>query len=346
MFEPNYAKKESFKHRDTKNNNSHTFDPPNQQTDKPQFLQMSDIQAIDRSKIITVKTGIKMLDAKIGGVNKGELSVWSGSNASGKSTILSQIALDSVQAGFNVALFSGELTPNRVKNWLYLQVAGRQYTKGFGTNDAYYTPSEYVTLIDSWLDGKFWLYNNDYGMEINNMISSFDNHIAQNKTDVVLIDNLMVLDLSQSSGNDKFERQTSLVKTLSMMAKRHNIHIHFVCHPRKPTGFLRKDDISGTADISNIADNVFICHRVGRDFEVNAKTFYGKKLEMYLENKYTNIIEVCKNRDLGVLDHLAGAYFEVESKRILNERFENKYYNWQDRLQEQWETVENIEGVF
>ena len=49
----------------------------------------------------------------------------------------------------------------------------------------------------------------------------------------------------------------------------------------------------------------------------------------YLKN-FTNFIEVCKNRDLGVEDHILGLYFEKESKRLLNEPYDNYNYDWQD----------------
>ena len=79
---------------------------------------MQDIEIIDRSKIVSIKTGIDALDKKLIGMNKGELSIWSGGNGSGKSTFLSQIALESICRNFNVAMFSGELTSNRAKSWL------------------------------------------------------------------------------------------------------------------------------------------------------------------------------------------------------------------------------------
>ena len=44
----------------------------------------------------------------------------------------------------------------------------------------------------------------------------------------------------------------------------------------------------------------------------------------------SNYLEVCKNRDLGVVDAMFGLYFEVESKRLLNEKYENKVYSWQE----------------
>ena len=44
----------------------------------PHFLRMQDIEVVDRSQIVSIKTGIDELDKKLIGMNKGELSIWSG----------------------------------------------------------------------------------------------------------------------------------------------------------------------------------------------------------------------------------------------------------------------------
>lgn len=294
------------------------------------FLRLQDIEVIDRSKIVSIKTGVDALDKKIIGMNKGELSIWSGGNGSGKSTMLSQISLETIDRGFNVAMFSGELTSNRAKNWLQLQAAGRQNVRLSDNGVSYYVPKREADAIDAWTADRLWIYNNQYGTKAASVIDDFKRHIESHATDVVIIDNLMSLDLSDVKG-EKYERQTLLVLQLSEMAKFYNVHIHFVCHPRKPVGFLRKADISGTADLTNAADNVFMLHRVNQDFMKSASEFLGKsEVEQY--RKYSNVIEIMKNRDLGVADEFVGLYFEPKSKRLLNEEHENRCFGWEEQF--------------
>ena len=293
---------------------------------KAPFLRLQDIEVIDRSKIVSIKTGIEELDKKLIGLNKGELSIWSGGNGSGKSTMLSQIALETIDRGFRVALFSGELTGNRAKSWLHLQAAGRDYTRLSDNGVSYYVPKREAEMIDDWTADKLWIYNNDYGANVYTVLSEFKTHMEQHETDVIIIDNLMSLDLSDIKA-DKYDRQTSLVLELSALAKQYDVHIHFVCHPRKPNGFLRKADISGTADLTNAADNVFMMHRVNNDFVKNANDYLGKGVvDKYKD--FTNVIEIMKNRDLGVQDEIVGLYFEPESKRMKNTLSENRLYGW------------------
>ena len=160
-------------------------------------------------------------------------------------------------------------------------------------------------------------------------MNDFEKHINEHQTDVVIIDNLMSLDIHEVS-RDKYEGQSIVVLKMAELAKKYNIHLHFVCHPRKATGFLRKTDISGTADLSNSADNVFMVHRVNNDFKNLAKQFIGEKeAEKYYN--FSNVIEIMKNRDLGYQDEMIGLYFEVESKRLLNNQYENKVFGWEQQ---------------
>jgi hypothetical protein len=42
-----------------------------------------------------------------------------------------------------------------------------------------------------------------------------------------------------------------------------------------------------------------------------------------------NVVEVAKNRLGGMQDELIPLYFQKESKRMMNNRYENKMYGWQ-----------------
>ena len=98
------------------------------------------------------------------------------------------------------------------------------------------------------------------------MLHTLYNWIKQNNAAVAIIDNMMALDIPHVSMLDKYDMQTRIVKRFSAIAKELNIHVHFICHPRKTEAFPRKGDISGTGDITNVADNVFMVHRVNVGF--------------------------------------------------------------------------------
>ena len=300
---------------------------PDELSDKPIFLTPLQIKTPKRDLSKVIKSGITQLDKRIIGFNPAELSIWSGNNGSGKSSILSQIAIESIDQGFKIAIFSGELQASKVLGWLQLQCAGKKNTKPTVYENFYMVPDQIKEKINNWLDGKLYIYNNDFGTRVENVLSAVKDCIESNKINMVILDNMMSLDLTSVNG-EKYEKQTVLVLALCELAKKYNIHIHFVAHPRKSLGFLRKNDISGTADITNAADNVFIIHRVNTDFKRLTKQDLGLKEDSPLYS-YNNVIEICKNRDLGISDEFIGLYFEKESKRFLNTQNEEKHYGWE-----------------
>lgn len=308
----------------------------NKPAQKPMFLKMKNIRMRDRSTVVSIKSGVDELDRRIIGFNKGELTIISGVNGSGKSSWLSQMALEAARQGFNTALFSGELTPERVLNWLVIPAAGRGNLEPTKYEHIYRPKKNVKDKIQAWLDPRVFLYNNDYGLKVGTVLSSVQRCVSAIKVDMVIIDNLMSLDMS-AMGAEKYERQTWLVNALSAFAKRSNVHVFFVCHPRKVSGFLRKEDISGTADLTNAADNVLIIHRVNTDFKIRAQEYFKGALAGL--EQYDNVIEVCKNRELGVQDSMVGVYFEKESRRFLNSRDEVKTYGWEQDASDYGEMV-------
>lgn len=280
---------------------------------------------LNEEEKIYIKSGTTKIDNDIKGFALGELSVWSGSNGSAKSTYLNQIALESINQNYKVAIYSGELTSKRLMQWMVLQACKKEYVKN---TNGFYKPTKNVRdKILFWLDDNMYVFDNMKGSKKDLILQSVRDIVERKKVQVVIIDNLMSIELEK---NNKYDEQSELVKELSSIAKELNIHIHFVCHPRKAINFLRKNDISGTADLTNLADNVFILHRVGKDFIRNFKETFGIKDDEYPLFKYSNVIEICKNREFGVQDDFIGLYYEIETKRLLNNEGEKKNYGWEN----------------
>lgn len=326
MFEPRAYEYSS--HRNTAYGTKPEVKKAQKEDKGEKFLEMSEIQDIDRSNLVYIRSHFTELDKKIIGFMKGELSIWTGNSSSGKSTVLGQVGLSAINDGFNVLMYSGELRPHRVKKWMHLQAAGRQFTQPTEFENLYYVPDKYGSLIDKWMDKHFFLYNNDYGSEYTQLLADLRERLSKGDIDVVVLDNIMTLELEEL-GNDMNNQQTTAVKSLSALAKEFDVHIHVVAHPKKAKTLLRPDDISGTGNIRNLADNVFIVHRVNNDFIRQSNEYFGEAVASHYHN-YNNVIEVAKNRDLGVQDYMVGLYFEIESKRMLNELAENFVYDWQE----------------
>lgn len=294
------------------------------------WLAMTDVQYVDMSKMASIPTGYKELDKKIIGLLLGDVTVLSGGSGAGKSSWIDCVALNAIQRGYKVGIWSGELQDFRFQSWINQIAAGKNYVcKREGFENYYYAPKNISNQISNWLEGKLFLYNNNYGSKWQQLFADVKELVDKEGVQLIVLDNLMALQIDNYEG-DKYIQQTKFINDLKEYAKAKNVHVLLVCHPRKEGIFLRKESISGTADLTNLADSVFIIHRIGKDFEQRAGEFFGKdKVIPYL--KYNSVIEVCKNRSMGVIDLLVGMYYEVESRRLKNEISENIVYGWQEQ---------------
>lgn len=332
LFEPNaYERREAERTERMYHSYNRHMKPPQRVTEKPTdgspvFWTAQTILDAKFPEITFVKTGIDVIDRKMRGLGRGHVSVWSGLRASAKSTVLSEIGLNAIDDGNNVAYFSGELTARHFLDWMNLQAAGKGYVVETNNEGFYTTPLETQKKIAKWLEGHFWLYNNDYGNNFREVIDRFEKIIVEHKLDLLVLDNLMAFDISDLS-DTKWDAQKEFVLSLERLSKKHLVHIAFVAHPRKAMGFLRFDDIAGTADLGNAVDDAFIVHRVNNDFKRYTHEMFGWKedAEMY---EATNVIEIVKDRDGGNQDVFIPLWYEVESKRLKNEKSENRIYGW------------------
>lgn len=289
------------------------------------FITTNKIKKVDKDKLVYIKTGINTLDRKIGGYIEGQLSVWSGINSSGKSAFLTQEIIEFCKQGYKVMLYSGEMQDYTIQNNLYRLTAGKRYCELSDSGVYYYVKDENVKdKINNWFDNKLFIYKNSSTMNAEYIVNSIRYMVIKKGIKIVILDNLMTMDLRELD-KDKYEAQSILAKQLTNLCKELQIHIHIVMHPRKTTSLLRKEDISGSADLSNAVDNVFIVHRNNNDFQKRSSEMLGLKKD---DNLYTydNIIEVCKNREEGIQDLMVGMYFEPETKRFLNYKGEEKRY--------------------
>ncbi len=306
------------------------FQPISETEEKgKKWMSMKDVKRVDIAELLSIPTGYHELDKKIIGLFAGELTVLSGLNASGKTSWLNCLALNVIQQGFKVAIWSGEMQDWRFQGWLNQMAAGKNYVrKKEGFENFYYTPSKVCEQIDAWVDNKLFLYNNSYGNNWQQLFNDIKELVDNEGVQLIVIDNLAALSI-ESYDSGTYANQTKFILDVKDYAKQKNIHVVLVAHPRKQNDFLRKESISGTADLTNIADNVFLIHRVGQDFQKRAGDFLGEgKVQEYLG--FSNVLEVAKNRQMGVVDLLVGMYYEMESRRLKNSIAEHIVYGWQE----------------
>jgi twinkle protein len=125
-----------------------------------------------------------------------------------------------------------------------------------------------------------------------------------------IIDSLMTVSFDGISDKAKFQAQADFVSALTVFAKQFDVHIHLVAHPRKTMydkDEAGKTDVAGSADITNLCDNVLILHRAPRKDSGAAKKFMADAK-----------LEVKKNREFGT-EGSVYLSFDEDTKRFTDQ---------------------------
>lgn len=304
------------------------FKPVAEREGQPKWLSLKQIAYVDVSQLAALPTGLIDFDKKTGGLLLGDVTIMSGISGAGKTSLIDTVAANVLDRGYKVAVWSGEMQGFRYAQWQHQVLAGRPYVKKKeGWDNFWFCPKNIADKINDWLDGKFWLYNcEEYGSRFAQLMNDIKEVVEREGVNLIIIDNLAALNLSDLDGQ-KYEKQTQFITEVKDFCKKMNCACIIVCHPRKVVSFLRKEDVAGTADLVNLADNLIILHRVGKDFVQRAGEFLGiNEVEKYKD--FSSVLEVAKNRAMGVVDHLVGLYFEPESRRLKNSVAEHIVYGW------------------
>jgi twinkle protein len=259
---------------------------------------MSEVVSVDIEHQPCISTGISELDQILtGGFHYGGVIVLSGKRGDGKSTMASQFVVEALAQRHNCMIYSGELPNSFVKNWLDRQLAG----KGNLTNTE-------LDRNNAWYKGRLFVYDdtdiNDEDDETEALVEIMEEAIIQKNCEVILLDNLMTA-MEEGAPTDEalYRKQSDFVGKMAKMARRMNVIIILIAHPRKTmTTRLDNDDVSGSADITNKASLVLTYSRVIHDKEEPDPT----------ERK----LSVLKNRLTGKLGDVH-VYFSEDSKRIV-----------------------------
>lgn len=293
------------------------------------LLDLSKVQRRDMSKVPRTLSRFPRLDTGIGGFFAGELSVWTGKRGSGKSTILSQMLLEAIDQGHTVCAYSGELPKEQFREWAYLQAAGPGHVvyqkdpltgKRLASADA--LAERYIT---EWLQERFWLFD----LECNTrhdpaaILSQFEYAHMRYGADVFLVDNIMSVELDGHREQDFYRLQSKFTQMLVTFSKRRRVHTHLVVHPRKSSdadpGKVTSDDVGGSGDITNRADNVFF-------LTMHSASSTGADGGKYVQKP---LLKILKNRDFGARGEI-WLDFDKKSRRYFQDRTCNaeRPYGW------------------
>lgn len=182
----------------------------------------------------------------------GEFTVWTGYSGHGKSMILSQVVIESLNQGHKVAIASMEMTGAQTLFRMICQMLKKSAL----------TREEVDKSLDE-LTGKLWIYDLIGNVETSLLFELMDYSAARHNVDDFVIDSLMKTNV----GVDNYQAQKEFADNCSTFSIMKYRHVHLVAHARKSQSRYQqsdaptKDDVKGNSDITNMADNILILYR-------------------------------------------------------------------------------------
>ncbi len=255
-------------------------------------------------KNINIINGTTTFCYGLNGIIKGwrsqELTVWSGKNGSGKSTIINQEVLHLIGLGTKVCMASLEMPPARYLRWAIMQAAKIK------------DPSEELIkqTLQDWKK-YFFIVNTHDEIGPDALFDVFEYAARRYEVEHFIVDSMARVVLS---GKDELSDQRQFVSRFLSFVKRHNAHGHLVVHPRKgydDDGVPGKDDVGGTGHITNLAHNVLIMWRPSEEMKSKAASGAGKKQWNCPDSR----LYVRKNREWGTEGYV-DFVFDPETKRF------------------------------
>lgn len=288
----------------------------------PGLLNLAQVDCSRRESRPRVVSGFPELDAAIGGFAPGELSVWTGKRGEGKSTLLGQLLLEAVNQNHTVCAYSGELPKEQFKLGLLQQAAGPLHVRAREEPRSgrvfYHVDPGAAQAINGWWDKRIFLTDiqgrdaHDEG----NILKLFEYAWRRYGCGVFLADNIMTASLRDEASLGFWRAQSSFTGRLSAFAKAKGVHVHLVAHPRKTQGRLEADDVGGSSDITNRADNVFKVERVPEE-----------KAE---EVGFSCGLTVLKNREFGAQRQVRLEFNQAARRYYRPGGSPSKRYSWEE----------------
>ncbi|XP_077311444.1 twinkle mtDNA helicase isoform X1 [Lithobates pipiens] len=191
------------------------------------------------------------LNKLLKGHRKGELTVFTGPTGSGKTTFISEYALDLCVQGVNTLWGSFELNNVRLAKVMLTQFSLLRL-------------EEQLDMYDEWADRfeELPLYFMTFHghQNIKSVIDTMQHAVYMYDIGHVIIDNLQFMMGQEQLHSDKFTLQDYIVGSFRKFATENSCHVTLVIHPRKEDDDkeLQTSSIFGSAKASQESDNIMI----------------------------------------------------------------------------------------
>lgn len=286
-------------------------------------LDITPYRGISKRPGSYISTGIGTLDYAMNDLAPGCVTLISGRMNGGKSTFVKQIIANAIDTGNKVFLVSGEGDQELFINSLYECV--------IGSNKSFYKPvlinkrwhkeplQNVLEGLRAWHKGKLTLFDKGESKfkTTDELFRMIDLQVKEKGSNLIVIDNLM--SILTASAAEKNEAQAEFMQSCHDLVSKYKVHIILVLHPNKEyrkNKELEVEQISGTSDLGNKADNVIAVIREYDDEKLQAGI--DGRISLIKNRYYSNLVTVETHFDIDT-----GLLLELEHGNA------NRYsFNW------------------
>ncbi|XP_051273553.1 twinkle protein, mitochondrial [Dicentrarchus labrax] len=185
------------------------------------------------------------------GHRKGELTVFTGPTGSGKTTLISEVALDLCMQGVNTLWGSFEINNVRLAKIMLTQFAMQRLEENLEQYDFWADKFEELPLYFMTFHGQ---------QNLKTVLDTMQHAVYLYDINHVIIDNLQFMMGQEHLTVDKFAVQDHIIGAFRKFATNSSCHVTLIIHPRKEEDDreLQTASIFGSAKASQEADNVLI----------------------------------------------------------------------------------------
>ncbi|XP_073345088.1 twinkle mtDNA helicase [Pagrus major] len=209
-------------------------------------------QLVNTDQVAGVKwTRFLELNRILKGHRKGELTVFTGPTGSGKTTFISELALDLCMQGVNTLWGSFEINNVRLAKIMLTQFAMQRLEENLEQYDFWADKFEELPLYFMTFHGQ---------QNIKAVLDTMQHAVYMYDINHVIIDNLQFMMGQENLSVDKFAVQDHIIGAFRKFATNSSCHVTLIIHPRKEEDDreLQTASIFGSAKASQEADNVLI----------------------------------------------------------------------------------------
>jgi replicative DNA helicase len=292
-------------------------------------LDVIPYKGIDTAINKFIPTGLDTIDNALNDLVGGYTTLVAGRENCGKTTFSCQIIANTIDKGFKTLVINGEEKQEVMINRIYNRIIGRdpnsykviqinKRTIKEPTNSA-------LQKLQRWHEGKLRIFSKNESSLKNTdqLFSMIKAELKNSNHDLIVLDNLMSL-LSSVSDLERNGKQSDFMQMCCDIAKEYNTHIIIILHPnktyKKGDKELDVEQISGTSDLGNKADNIIA---ITREYDANEVQLGTDARISVIKNRAYSELPMIKVH----LDKETGMFLEINEQTSECERYN---FRWKE----------------